>query len=82
MIFIPAGCPHHVRNLDDTVAVSANFIGEANAAAAEAELEVLGLSSPRCKELLAVLRSPQLREKLERDSIDRTEVEEHRPWRQ
>ena len=28
IIFVPSTCPHYVRNLDDTVAISGNFIDQ------------------------------------------------------
>ena len=30
LLFVPCGCPHFVANLDDTVAVSANFVDPAS----------------------------------------------------
>ena len=84
VIFIPSGCPHHVRNVEDTVAISANVIGEANAAAAEEELSVLAISCPRSRELRAVLRSEQLKARLKQQREERgaDQEDEHRPWRE
>ena len=30
VLFVPAGCPHGVRNVTDTVAISANYIDSSN----------------------------------------------------
>ncbi len=30
LLFVPSGTPHRVRNLDDTVAVSGNYIDSSN----------------------------------------------------
>ena len=40
VLFVPSGCPHRVVNLDDTLALSANFVGEYHAEASIAELEL------------------------------------------
>jgi len=45
LIYVPAGSPHKVENLDTTVAVSANFVDRSNVKQAHAEASLLGLVS-------------------------------------
>merc|ERR1711995_238629 len=39
LIFVPAGCPHQVVNLEPTVAVAMNFVDAGNVELAAAEME-------------------------------------------
>lgn len=39
VIFVPAGCPHRVENLTDTLALSCNYVDATNI---EASLKALG----------------------------------------
>lgn len=51
LLFVPSGSPHCVINLDDTVAISGNYVDSSNLEAARRELGVAGLLCPRAKEL-------------------------------
>jgi hypothetical protein len=57
MIFVPAGSPHAVKNLEGTVAISSNYIDESNIRRC---LEVLGRDGLTCSQ------SQSLKENLER----------------
>lgn len=43
LLFVPAGTPHHVENLRDTLAVAGNFLDDSNYEQALAEMRVMGL---------------------------------------
>ena len=57
ILFVPAGCPHHVENLTDTVAISANFVDESNFDLVKRELGAQGHIDAKAKELLRQLES-------------------------
>lgn len=52
LLFVPYGCPHRVENLEDSVAVSANFVDLSNFKAVLKELKANAMLDPRAKELL------------------------------
>ena len=60
LLFVPAGCPHTVTNLEPTVALSANFVDTSNFDLVCRELEAEALMQPggRASELLAQFRDP------------------------
>ena len=47
LIFIPAGCPHQVQNLEATLAVAMNFVDGANVARFVAEMRRKAALAPR-----------------------------------
>eukprot|EP01041_Mallomonas_annulata_P005374 gene5374-10742_t len=51
LLFVPAGSPHCVLNLDDTLAISGNDIDETNLEYAISQLSLSGLLCPRSKDL-------------------------------
>ncbi|CAM9816845.1 unnamed protein product [Ascophyllum nodosum] len=56
VLFVPAGCPHRVENLTDTLAVSCNYVDATNVGGA---LEALGdqaLTDPGADALASALR--------------------------
>ncbi|CAK4670435.1 hypothetical protein LEN26_010978 [Aphanomyces euteiches] len=55
ILFVPAGTPHYVENITDTVAVSSNYIDSSNWPLAREALEQQSFSDPRAAELLAHL---------------------------
>jgi len=55
VLFVPAGCPHFVENLTDTVAISANFIDSSNLAGAVDHLRVQGYTNPNARALANIL---------------------------
>lgn len=58
ILFVPAGTPHYVANVDHTLALSANYIDTSNFEAALGELRVLAGWCDRSQELLAQLDHP------------------------
>ena len=52
LLFVPAGCPHKVENLEDSIAVSGNFVNESNIGEAEKHLRISALQDPRAGDLL------------------------------
>jgi len=55
LLFVPAGSPHKVENLDDTVAVSGNFVNSSNLSEFQHHLRVNALQDPRSRDLLTEL---------------------------
>eukprot|EP00729_Bicosta_minor_P008824 gene8824-18744_t len=43
LLFVPHGCPHRVVNLEQSLAVSGNFVDESNLEAAVQALKIAGL---------------------------------------
>jgi len=69
VLFVPAGTPHYVENLTDTVAVSGNFIDDSNLPGVLRELRFSSLRNPAMRQLSEVLESyefeePDIREPL------------------
>ncbi|XP_078581463.1 uncharacterized protein LOC144864916 [Branchiostoma floridae x Branchiostoma japonicum] len=52
LLFVPAGCPHRVENLDKSLAVSGNFVDESNFEVVKEELRINALKDPRALDLL------------------------------
>lgn len=52
LLFVPHGCPHRVENLEDSLAVSANFVDLSNLQVVLEELEGNALLDPRAEDLL------------------------------
>ena len=63
-MFVPAGCPHRVENLEPSVAVSANFLDLSNLQLATRELTLAALLQPRSHDLLKQLTDPDFPSKL------------------
>jgi len=60
VLFVPCGAPHVVSNLEDTVAISANYVSASNRNASIAELRVASMCSNEAGCLAALLASPTL----------------------
>ncbi|KAF0755290.1 hypothetical protein AaE_005026 [Aphanomyces astaci] len=56
ILFVPAGTPHFVQNLEHTVAVSSNYIDATNWTQASSALKHQAYSDPRAAELLLHLQ--------------------------
>lgn len=56
MLFVPAGCPHRVENLEQSIAISANFVDPSNLKTVVKELEINALVDPRTADLLGELK--------------------------
>ena len=52
MLFVPAGCPHHVTNLETSVAISANFVDSSNIERVKEELRINALIDPCAADLV------------------------------
>ena len=52
LLFVPYGCPHRVENLEDTLAVSANFVDISNFEIVVEELKGNALLDPQAEDLL------------------------------
>lgn len=52
LLFVPYGCPHRVENLEDSLAVSANFVDLSNFHVVLEELKANALLDPRAEDLL------------------------------
>mmetsp|Transcript_8037 Transcript_8037/g.29221 ORF Transcript_8037/g.29221 Transcript_8037/m.29221 type:complete len:245 (-) Transcript_8037:55-789(-) len=59
IVFVPAGAPHKVENLETTVAISANFVDRSNVARSLAEAELLGLVSEDPVHIAACFRGAE-----------------------
>ena len=51
-LFVPAGSPHKVENLEDSVAVSGNFVNDTNIVDVEKHFKINSLIDPRAFDLL------------------------------
>lgn len=65
MLFVPAGCPHRVENLTDTLAVSCNYVDATNVIGALEALDeqVSDLSGPMILDTVLFLHVPLERDK-------------------
>lgn len=52
LLFVPYGCPHRVENLEDSLAVSSNFVDLSNLHVVLEELRGNALIDPRSQDLL------------------------------
>lgn len=51
VLFVPAGCPHKVHNLETSLAISANFVDGSNFEFVQRELQTNGLIDERSAKL-------------------------------
>ena len=58
LLFVPAGSPHRVENLETSLAISANFVDLSNFQLVMEELGINALVDPRAKELRAQFNDP------------------------
>lgn len=56
LLFVPHGCPHRVENLQDSLAVSANFVDLSNLQVVIEELKASALLDPRAEDLWLQMR--------------------------
>jgi hypothetical protein len=59
VLFVPAGCPHGVWNVTDSIAISANYVDYSNLSLAITELELTSAEDPRVRPVLDSLRKLQ-----------------------
>ena len=79
LLFVPAGCPHRVENLEPSLAISANFVDGSNLAMVIDELKINSLIDPRAGELLATVTSKEFCSDMDKDQCD-LEWEEFKRW--
>eukprot|EP00092_Neocalanus_flemingeri_P015057 GFUD01016263.1.p1 GENE.GFUD01016263.1~~GFUD01016263.1.p1 ORF type:complete len:476 (+),score=111.48 GFUD01016263.1:65-1492(+) len=60
LLFVPGGSPHRVENMQDTVAVSGNFVNDTNIEEVVKHLKVNALIDPRTEALLAEFHDMKL----------------------
>ena len=59
LLFVPAGSPHYVENLGQTIAISANYVDSSNLTLVKEELGVNALLCDRAATLLKEISSPE-----------------------
>lgn len=57
VLFVPAGCPHKVENLETSLAISANFVDGSNFELVQQELQTNGLVDERSAKLFETFSS-------------------------
>ncbi|XP_041363536.1 bifunctional arginine demethylase and lysyl-hydroxylase JMJD6-like isoform X2 [Gigantopelta aegis] len=61
LLFVPAGCPHHITNLETSVAISANFVDSSNFDCVVEELRINALIDPRAADLVKQMQSSEFK---------------------
>lgn len=59
LLFVPAGSPHRVENLEPSLAISANYVDCSNFEGVLTELRVNALKDERADALLHILEDPE-----------------------
>ncbi|KAL4239714.1 hypothetical protein ACF0H5_000518 [Mactra antiquata] len=75
VLFVPAGCPHHVENLETSLAISGNFVDLSNFSLVKEELSVNSLIDERSAELYKHLSDNDFKSNMFKDL-------DHLPWKQ
>ncbi|CAG5135387.1 unnamed protein product [Candidula unifasciata] len=75
LLFVPAGSPHYVENLSNSVAVSANHVDQSNLKQVCEELRINALMDPRAADLLQQLEHPPFLQTCEGNSLERDQIE-------
>lgn len=57
VLFVPAGCPHKVENLETSLAISANFVDASNFELVQQELQTNGLVDEKSEKLFETFSS-------------------------
>jgi len=65
ILFVPAGCPHRVENLEESLAISANFVDGSNFELVQQELQTIGLIDERAAELYEIFTSKKFNSKMD-----------------
>ncbi|XP_019864141.1 PREDICTED: jmjC domain-containing protein 4-like [Amphimedon queenslandica] len=60
VLFVPAGSPNQVDNLEASLSISANFVNHSNISLVRHELLMASLNDDRSKELLSSLNALEL----------------------
>ena len=75
VLFVPAGCPHRVENLEKSLAISSNFVDLSNFEAVCKELRVNALVDERAEQLLEIFESKEF-------SCEMDEQQQMLPWKE
>ena len=73
ILFVPAGCPHKVENLETSLAISANFVDSSNFELVRQELQTNGLIDERSAKLFEIFSSKHFDSSMDFDIS-------HLPW--
>ncbi|CAC5424115.1 JMJD6 [Mytilus coruscus] len=65
VLFVPAGCPHRVENLETSVAISSNFVDQSNLNLVRQELKINALIDIRSEELLQQFNDENFNDKMD-----------------
>jgi len=65
ILFVPAGCPHKVENLEESLAISANFVDSSNFVLVQQELQTNGLIDERAAELYETLSNKKFNSEMD-----------------
>ncbi|VDI62083.1 Hypothetical predicted protein [Mytilus galloprovincialis] len=65
VLFVPAGCPHRVENLETSVAISSNFVDQSNFTLVKQELKINALMDIRSEELLQQFNDENFNDKMD-----------------
>ena len=74
LLFVPAGCPHTVDNLDTSLAISGNFVDLSNLDLSKAQLTLDSLIDDRSCDLLKQLNDQDFPTSMSSDL-------DHLPWK-
>ena len=58
LLYVPAGSPHRVENIEPSLAISANYVDQSNFEGVLSELRVNALRDERARALLHILEAP------------------------
>ena len=79
LLFVPAGCPHRVQNLETSLAISGNFVDLSNFDLVKEELDITSLLDERSSELLKQFSDPDFKSNMCSD-IDHLSWEKFKTW--
>ncbi|CAG2212437.1 unnamed protein product [Mytilus edulis] len=65
VLFVPAGCPHRVKNLETSVAISSNFVDQSNFTLVNQELKINALMDIRSEELLRQFNNEKFNDQMD-----------------
>lgn len=74
LLFVPAGCPHRVENLETSLAISGNFVDLSNIDSVREELAMTSLVDDRSHDLYKQLSDPEFKTSMQSDL-------DHLPWK-
>jgi hypothetical protein len=70
LLFVPAGSPHYVENLDQTLAISSNYVDLSNLPLVRGELAVDGLINDRADNVMEQMNSDSFQSTMNGDIQD------------